>query len=409
MTNVFVNRTAVGRLTREEINRFAYDPGVSPGSAVSLLMPVSETSYLAERPRVLHPVFDMSLPEGPLREALGRMFAKALPVFDDLALLEIVGRSTIGRLRFGATAEELDQVPPQNLRDLLHQRGTADLFQDLLQHYARYSGVAGVQPKLLIRDNGELLTEKLSPVERGERLTAHGTTHLIKTFEAARYPGLATNEWLCLQAAKAADLPIPPVELSDDGRLLIVERFDLKPDGTYLAFEDGCALAGRIAAEKYEGSYEQLAATIASFVQGRDGIQAELRRFFRSLVLSIVVRNGDAHRKNFGVLYDDSQQDVWLAPTFDVVTTTVYLPKDTLALTLDGTKRWPTRKRLERFGVQRCQLSPREAQAEIEIVLSAVSATLPRLAPASHSDPAERELRERMQAVWVEGIASLRS
>jgi ribulose kinase len=47
------------------------------------------------------------------REALNNMFSKALPVFDDLALLEIVGRSLIGRLRFGASPEELDQVPPK--------------------------------------------------------------------------------------------------------------------------------------------------------------------------------------------------------------------------------------------------------------------------------------------------------
>lgn len=408
MTNVFVNRTPVGRLTREEINRFSYDPGIGAESAVSLLMPVNETSYLAERPRILHPVFDMSLPEGPLREALGRMFAKALPVYDDLALLEIVGRSTIGRLRFGGTADELDRVPAYDLRALLHERGTADLFQDLLQRYARYSGVAGVQPKLLIRDNGQLLTEKLSPVERGERLTAQGATHLVKTFEPGRYPALAANEWLCLQAAKAADLPTPPVELSDDGRLLIVERFDLKPDGNYLAFEDGCALTGRIAAEKYEGSYEQLAATFAQLCQGRQGVHAELRRFFRSLVLSIVVRNGDAHRKNFGLLYDDPEGDIWLAPTFDVVTTTVYLPTDTLALTLDGTKRWPSRKRLERFGVQRCQLSPKDAQAEIDRVLGAVSDTLPLLKQTSVVRPAERELLEGMGKVWGEGIASLR-
>lgn len=60
--------------------------------AVSLLMPVNRAPYPAERSSVLHPVFDMSLPEGALREALNNMFAKALPVFDDLALMEIVGR-----------------------------------------------------------------------------------------------------------------------------------------------------------------------------------------------------------------------------------------------------------------------------------------------------------------------------
>ena len=63
MANVYVNRTPVGRLTREDpVNRFAYDEHVPAAQAVSLLMPVNESSYLAERPTVLHPVFDMSLP-----------------------------------------------------------------------------------------------------------------------------------------------------------------------------------------------------------------------------------------------------------------------------------------------------------------------------------------------------------
>ncbi len=210
MANVFVNHVQVGRLTRENpTNRFAYDDEAQAAQAVSLLMPVGEGSYPAERPTVLHPVFDMSLPEGPLREALANMFAKAVPIFDDLALLEVVGRSVIGRLRFASSASDLDEVPAQNLRELLSHRGTADLFRDLLERYARYSGVAGVQPKLLIRDDGSLQTAKHSPIETGARITTHGTTHIVKTFDPEKYPGLAANEYLCLKAAKAAGLPVP--------------------------------------------------------------------------------------------------------------------------------------------------------------------------------------------------------
>lgn len=62
MANVFVNRRAVGALTREDpANRFVYDDGVPESLAVSLLMPVIRTPYHAERAAVLHPVFDMSL------------------------------------------------------------------------------------------------------------------------------------------------------------------------------------------------------------------------------------------------------------------------------------------------------------------------------------------------------------
>jgi len=394
MANVYVNQAPVGRLTREDpVNRFAYDERVAAAQAVSLLMPVTESSYLAERPTVLHPVFDMSLPEGPLREAIVSMFAKALPIFDDLALLEVVGRSLIGRLQFSPSGANLEEVPPQNLRDLLKHRGTGDIFRDLLVRYARYSGVAGVQPKLLMRDDESLQSVKLSPIETGARVTNHGTTHLVKTFDSAKYPGLAANEFLCLKAARLAGLEVPAAELSDDGRILVVERFDI---------------AGRLSRDKYEGSYEQLAGSLARVLRGPDGTQTELAHFFRSLVLSVAVRNGDAHRKNFGVLYDDAMGSVWLAPTYDVVTTTAYLPNDTLALMWDGTKRWPEKKRLERFGMQRCQLTLQGARAIISEVADAVDAAAKELDSVAQRDPLAAETIDRMRAAWTNGVASLR-
>jgi serine/threonine-protein kinase HipA len=46
-----------------------------------------------------------------------------------------------------------------------------------------------------------------------------------------------------------------------------------------------------------------------------------------------------------------------LAPVYDLVTTTAYLPNDQMALTLDGIARWPTRKRLIHLGRTRAYLS----------------------------------------------------
>lgn len=409
MANIFVNREAVGTLTRDEpVNRFTYAAGVPAAHAVSLLMPVGAEPYFAERPGALHPIFDMSLPEGALRNAVSTMFAKALPAVDDLALFQVVGRSLIGRLRYGQSAAELDQVPPQNLRDLLESRGTSALFDDLLQRYAQYSGVSGVQPKFLVRDNGSLRTATFSPVETSDRLTAHGTTHIVKSFDPARYPGLAANELLCLRAAEKAGLSIARAELAADAGLLVVERFDLRGDGMYHAFEDGCALDGRLSVQKYEGSYEQLAATLASVLRGPAGTSRELAQFFRSLALSVAVRNGDAHRKNFGVIYDDVARTVALAPTFDVVTTVSYLPHDSLALTLDGTKRWPGAKRLVRFGVTRCQLAPAAAQTILAEVADAVAAVSADLEKFAELDSRAGETGARMRVAWADGVAALR-
>ncbi|MDU8339637.1 HipA domain-containing protein, partial [Pseudomonas syringae pv. actinidiae] len=52
-----------------------------------------------------------------------------------------------------------------------------------------------------------------------------------------------------------------------------------------------------------------------------------------------IVGNGDAHLKNFGLLYSDpTQRDARLAPAYDIVNTTAYIPEDVLALDLLGNK-----------------------------------------------------------------------
>lgn len=91
--------------------------------------------------------------------------------------------------------------------------------------------------------------------------------------------------------------------------------------------------------------------------------------FYKLTLLNVRIRNGDAHLKNTGILYsgmagyrqgqmpDSTRQ---LAPIFDLVSTVPYLPRDTMALTLTGSKRWPKQKVLEAFGMGHCQLSKRQ-------------------------------------------------
>ena len=52
-------------------------------------MPSRLESY--GREHGIHPVFEMNLPEGALRDELVRRFSKAVRGFDDFALLAIVG------------------------------------------------------------------------------------------------------------------------------------------------------------------------------------------------------------------------------------------------------------------------------------------------------------------------------
>ena len=160
--------------------------------------------------------------------------------------------------------------------------------------------------------------------------------------------------------------------------------------------------------QKYVGSYEQLASTLAGTLRGPDGTAIELAQFFRAWVLSVAVRNGDAHRKNFGVAYDDATGWVSLAPTFDIVTTAAYLPNDTLALMLDGTKRWPNAKRLVRLARQCCLLTEKAAREIMAEVIEAVAQVSHDLKDITDLDPRASEIADRMRIAWAQGIASLK-
>src|SRR5947209_7592289 len=136
---------------RERGSSFVYLPGMPLQRAVSVTMPVRLPSW--EVPFGLLPIFEMNLPEGILRERLRLAFAKATGSFDDLDLLSIVGRSQVGRIRYTGDKEQLrEDVPFQSVDEILASRRDGDLFRYLLDKFATFSGISGVQPKILVRD-----------------------------------------------------------------------------------------------------------------------------------------------------------------------------------------------------------------------------------------------------------------
>src|SRR5262249_39530389 len=155
---------------------------------------------------------------------------------------------------------------------------------------------------------------------------------------------LAANEFFCLTAARKCGLDAPACRLAEDGMALVIDRFDLRSDGTYRGFEDFCVLNARRTEEKYHGSYEtQIMKRFAQFANSTH-VNEDLEKLFTLIALNCALRNGDAHLKNFGVVYDDVEGEARLAPVYDLVTTTVYLAKDRMALTLNGTAEWPAAK-----------------------------------------------------------------
>ena len=394
--DVFASAQRAGRLTRSaretDTFLFGYARDCAAESAVSLTMPVVPDQY--DSMGSVHPIFEMNLPEGALLERLRLMFAKTVPDFDALTLLSILGRSQIGRLRYASPGTQPQEVPAENLTDLLAHRGAEDLFDELLERHAATSGISGMQPKALVR------AAEIAP----DRFTHRGATHVVKSFDPREYGELAANEYFCLRAALLAGIPAAAARLSENRRVLVLDRFDLREDGVYLGCEDFCVLSALRSTGRYQGSYEDVARRIEQFVSA-EHLQGALGQFFATLVLCCAIENGDAHLKNFAVLYADPQQPVALAPAYDLVSTTPYVPRDVLALTLGGTKEFPDRTRLVRFGRSACGLGKAAVERVLARVTAGVRGAIAEMQRHAREYPDFARAQQRLAQTFERGLA----
>ncbi|GAB3627320.1 phosphatidylinositol kinase [Pandoraea terrae] len=373
-----------GRLVKESRFSFNYTTD-DRSSEVSLLMPIRAESYAGS---VLPSVFAMNRPEGYLLDKIRERFGKHFDL-DDMRLLAITGQNQIGRLRYSEPGTAGEQRGAEvGLSTLLNSKASEGLFDYLVDVYLQ-SGISGFQPKIMIPDADKVSasssvlggggTASWETAPLAEKSTAV-TPDLIVKSAGEDYAFLAQNEYLCMSAAKQAGITVPDFWLSEDGSLFVMRRFDLEgPERKQLGFEDMAVLTTRTAEQKYHGSYEEVAKMIGAYCK-ENRVESQAR-FFEYVALSVMTRNGDAHLKNFGLLYEfPNGAPPRLAPLFDVVTTTVYPIRDPqsgrmltdreLALNLHKKKDYPTRKNLVQFGRNVCGVP------KPEVVLDRIEAAM---------------------------------
>ena len=92
------------------------------------------------------------------------------------------------------------------------------------------------------------------------------------------------------------------------------------------------------------------------------------------------------------------------SPVYDLVTTSVYLPKDSLALTLNGTTKWPSAKELKRLGETRLGSTPARVREILERINAAIADTSNELRVylKDHSD--FEDIGNRMLQEWEQGV-----
>ena len=405
MIKVWTDGAEAGLLDRQGArgSTFLYLPDAPPPRAASVTMQVRLASW--DIAFGLPPIFEMNLPEGILRERLRLAFAKATGTFDEFDLLSIVGRSQVGRIRYTGDEEQLNEdVPFQSVDEILARRRDGDLFRYLIDKFAAFSGISGVQPKILVRD--ENASAALREAKPRLSQSYRGATHIVKLWDPNEFPQLAANEHFCLTVAHKCGLDVPPYRLADDGMALVIDRFDLRPDGTYRGFEDFCVLNARRTDEKYRGSYETSIMKRFQQFSNSPHINEDMDQLFTLIALNAAIRNGDAHLKNFGIVYDDVLGEARLAPVYDLVTTTVYIPKDSMALTLNGSTRWPSTKELQKLGETRMGGAPARVKQVLGRIDEAMTETAKDLRAYIQSNPSFSKIGGLMLKEWETGSAT---
>ena len=145
--------------------------------------------------------------------------------------------------------------------------------------------------------------------------------HIIKG-SSPRLPFATANEHLCMQVA-AKVVETAKTELSKDGNVLLVHRFDVDENGApFWALEDFCALLGLNPHKSTKPLGRELQKPFATYVDGKYQYET-FQKLTKMLLMTYALRNADCHSKNLALLYT-SRNDARLAPVYDFFTTSVY-------------------------------------------------------------------------------------
>lgn len=330
--NVWMNGEHVGHWDVNSRNRheFRYTPtwlDHKETRPLSLSMPLQppDVPYVGT---AVSAFFDNLLPDSQeIRRRIQTRFGTTST--DAFELLAQIGRDCIGAVQLLAP-----DTKPGNLKRIesepLSKAGVADALRATVAAPAlgqrdddvfRIS-LAGMQEKTaFLRHNG-----------RWHR--PHGTTPTTHIFKLplGQVGNLnidldtsIENEWLCAQILGAYGLPVANCELDifDDQRVLIVERFDrrLSRNGKWwlrLPQEDMCQALGVSPGNKYESDGGPGMHSIMSMLLGAHDPETDRRTFFKAQVLFWALAAPDGHAKNFSV-HIAAGGEYALTPLYDVI------------------------------------------------------------------------------------------
>jgi serine/threonine-protein kinase HipA len=285
------------------------------------------------RTQKLHPTLSNLLPEGALRELIAQILK--VQVDQEFHMFSYLGEDLPGALV--AEPMEPDDVPASVLS--AHGNAKAVKFEKAAREN-KFS-LAGVQMKFSMKQQDGRYN-----LSKGDALG----DWIIKT-PSTKHKDVPVNEFTAMTLASMAGVDVPEIKLVELDKLdnlpsinlpneklaFAIKRFD-RHDNRRIHMEDFAQVLVKYPHEKYNSAnYEQIGKILYDF--SGDGL-ADAQQFARRMLVNILLANGDAHLKNWSLLYSD-QITPRLSPAYDIVTTSVYFDDERqYALNLGKTKQW---------------------------------------------------------------------
>lgn len=276
--------------------------------------------------------FSNLLPEGALRELVAR--DAGVEPAREFWLLEHLGNDLPGAVRIEPEDHSAARAEAESETAL--DDPEAGTHEDSAWHFS----LAGVQLKFSALRSGRGMTVPVS---------GQGGDWILKLPDL-RYPGVPANEHATMRWAAASGITIPEIDLIDIGRVsglpatgiprqetqaFVIRRFDRPAPGQRLHMEDFNQILGLYPEQKYARFNYETIARLTLVLTGVAGLEELIRRY----VFMLASGNGDAHHKNWTLVYPDGVQAA-LSPAYDLVSTIQYMPDDRLALNFGRSKRW---------------------------------------------------------------------
>ncbi len=282
--------------------------------------------------------FSNLLPEGPLREWIAQ--DRGVSLDREMELLAQVGHDLPGAVQVMPADGPDDEWEWHGESEAEHVDRVGSALRDTPWRFS----LAGVALKFSMLAQGDRLTVPSFGV--------HGDW-LVK-FPDNRYHNVPRNEFAMMSLARSVGIDVPDVRLVHRDELdgvpprmwpdseewaYAVRRFDRLSDGhrTLVHIEDFAQVRDKYPEAKYEGTFE----TVAALAHRGHDVSA-LAEAVRRIAFCVVIGNGDAHLKNWSLIYRDKRTPA-LSPAYDMVATAPYAPMgetEDLGLKLCGSRRF---------------------------------------------------------------------